>query len=474
MRIALEQRLDAVPPSGRPRPQHLQHALARAPRHRVAAVQREPFADDLLDRQARRKRANGSWNTTCISGAACGGSAPVGIVERLPSMTRSRRCAAARGRACAMRERRLARARLANDAERLARSEIEVDVVHRGEAPAPEPAADARQRRRIVDVDVAPPARAPLARRLHRALAAGFRPAFAYRGAAARSNTSAVRPCSTITPFSITATRSAKRRTRFRSCVMSSSAMPPCACSSLQQRRGSAPDGHVERRGRLVGDQQPRIARERHGDHRALALAAGELVRIAVACGARPPGCRCARSSSTARLAPAFARAAPSCSSSDLHDLVADRVERIERGHRLLEDHRDVAAAHAVHRALRLRQHLAAVEPDRAGRLRVLDETQDRQRRHRLARPRLADQRELLARIDRERDVVDHLRWPKWMLGFKQVALSPLLAVRRSRSGGSGFENQPPARSHRFLRERCSFVSSAPSAGRARRAAHRR
>ena len=39
-------------------------------------------------------------------------------------------------------------------------------------------------------------------------------------------------------------------------------------------------DGDVERGGRLVGDQHFRIAGERHGDHGALAHAAGQLVRI--------------------------------------------------------------------------------------------------------------------------------------------------------------------------------------------------
>ena len=41
-------------------------------------------------------------------------------------------------------------------------------------------------------------------------------------------------------------------------------------------------DGDVERRGRLVGDQHLGIARQRHGDHHALAHAARELVRIGV------------------------------------------------------------------------------------------------------------------------------------------------------------------------------------------------
>ena len=39
-------------------------------------------------------------------------------------------------------------------------------------------------------------------------------------------------------------------------------------------------NGDVQRSGRLVGDQHLGIAGERHGDHGALAHAAGELVRI--------------------------------------------------------------------------------------------------------------------------------------------------------------------------------------------------
>ncbi len=41
-------------------------------------------------------------------------------------------------------------------------------------------------------------------------------------------------------------------------------------------------DGDVERRGRLVRQQDFWTAGERHGDHHALAHAAGELVRIVV------------------------------------------------------------------------------------------------------------------------------------------------------------------------------------------------
>ena len=44
-------------------------------------------------------------------------------------------------------------------------------------------------------------------------------------------------------------------------------------------------DGHVERGGRLVGDQQVGLVGERHGDHHPLPLPAGKLMRI----GLEPP-----------------------------------------------------------------------------------------------------------------------------------------------------------------------------------------
>ena len=48
----------------------------------------------------------------------------------------------------------------------------------------------------------------------------------------------------------------------------------------LQELQDLGLDGDVERRGRLVGDQQVRVVRECHGDHHPLALPAGELVRV--------------------------------------------------------------------------------------------------------------------------------------------------------------------------------------------------
>ena len=66
---------------------------------------------------------------------------------------------------------------------------------------------------------------------------------------------------------------------------MNRSDMPSRCLHLLQQREDLRLHGDVERGGRLVGDEQVGLVGERHGDHHALALAAGQLVRIA----AEPP-----------------------------------------------------------------------------------------------------------------------------------------------------------------------------------------
>jgi hypothetical protein len=85
-----------------------------------------------------------------------------------------------------------------------------------------------------------------------------------------------------------------------------------------------------------------------------------------------------------------------------LADLPADRVERVERGHRLLEDHRDVVAADALHLAFAELEQVPALEADRtaddaAGR--VGDQAQDGKRRHALAAARFAHDAQGLAAL---------------------------------------------------------------------------
>src|SRR3954447_21951748 len=95
-----------------------------------------------------------------------------------------------------------------------------------------------------------------------------------------------------------------------------------------------------------------------------------------------------------------------------LGDLVADRVDRIERGHRLLEHDRDLAGADLVHlgraewyQVAALPENLAADDAARRHR----DQLQHRHGGHGLARARLADDAKGLATIDRDVDAVDRL-----------------------------------------------------------------
>ena len=86
------------------------------------------------------------------------------------------------------------------------------------------------------------------------------------------------------------------------------------ALQALQQVEDLGLDGDVERRRRLVGDQQRRVAGQRHGDHGALAHAARQFVRILAGAARRHRGCRRWSSRSTAAVHAAACRLAPRCS----------------------------------------------------------------------------------------------------------------------------------------------------------------
>ena len=119
-----------------------------------------------------------------------------------------------------------------------------------------------------------------------------------------------------------------------------------------------------------------------------------------------------------------------------LADLVADRVQRRERAHRLLEDDRDPAAAdrapdrvvvgvareieRLVAAARVAKDDLAAADP-RA----LRQDAEDRLRDHGLARAALADQRDRLAGLDREADAAHRLR-PRPSSARKSTARSSI------------------------------------------------
>ncbi len=162
----------------------------------------------------------------------------------------------------------------------------------------------------------------------------------------------------------------------------------------------------VERGRRLVGDQEPRIERQRLGDHRPLPLPSRQLVRVGVeaALGIRDLH----QLEQFDRPLVGGAGRHRLMAAEHLGDLEADRVDGIERGHRLLEDHRDLAPADRPHHALIDAGQLDPVELDRAPDVRVLrQQAHQRERRRRLARARLADDRQHFARAEVERGVDD-------------------------------------------------------------------
>ena len=99
----------------------------------------------------------------------------------------------------------------------------------------------------------------------------------------------------------MTATVSHISATTPRSCVIRMMAMPSCSCSCAQQVQDLRLGGDVQRRGRLVGDQDARAAGQGHGDHGPLAQAAGELEGVLVDAPLRLGDAHQARGSSMAR-----------------------------------------------------------------------------------------------------------------------------------------------------------------------------
>ena len=163
-------------------------------------------------------------------------------------------------------------------------------------------------------------------------------------------------------------------RTMPRSWVMNRSDMPSrfwmsfnsamiCACTVTSS--AVVGSSAIEQIG-LVG--------ERHGDHHALALAAGELMRIALEPALRIGNADLGQHLDGARARRGAGQAA--MQQQNLADLLLDRVQRIERGHRLLEHDGDVVAAHLPHLAFAERRDPAlehrsrptdGAPPDRAG-----------------------------------------------------------------------------------------------------------
>ena len=160
---------------------------------------------------------------------------------------------------------------------------------------------------------------------------------------------------------------------------------------SQQQPQHLRLHGDVERRGRLVGDDQLWVTRDRDRDHHALPKPTGKLVRI----GPEPAlGVRNAdRGEQLERLLVA---------ARGLGDLLADPHGRVQRRHRILEDGAEIEAADLAQCLGIAGHHVGIGDLHRAADPRLREQPEHGEPEDALARSRFADQAEDLAGCDVE------------------------------------------------------------------------
>ena len=136
----------------------------------------------------------------------------------------------------------------------------------------------------------------------------------------------------------------------------------PAALQVPHQRQDLGLGGDVQRRRRLVGDQHVRLQRQGGGDGDALPLPAGELVRVGGGGAGRVGQADLGQQVEHAGLDGGAGQVR--VGAERLGYLVADAVQRVERGGGVLEHHRDAGASDAAHVAFRQRQKVRASQGD--------------------------------------------------------------------------------------------------------------
>lgn len=129
--------------------------------------------------------------------------------------------------------------------------------------------------------------------------------------------------------------------------------------------------------GRLIGQQQARLAGQGHCNHGALALATAELVRV----GAGAPGCF-ANTGLVNQLdgfGPGLLPRQTHFELQHLDNLLPHTQQGVERGHGLLENHGNVLPAHGPQGMLRQRQQILALKDGAADDCGVLCQAQQAQ-----------------------------------------------------------------------------------------------
>lgn len=128
-------------------------------------------------------------------------------------------------------------------------------------------------------------------------------------------------------------------------------------------------DRHIQGCGRFVRNKHLRIARQRHRNHGPLAHSAGVLVRVFV-----HPFLRVGNPHVSKHLYgpfPGLAPGHPLMRADRLHDLVADRENRVEARHRVLKNHGDVIAPDLLHVFLARHKKVSPFEEDLAFRIKA-------------------------------------------------------------------------------------------------------
>src|SRR6185312_8758148 len=219
------------------------------------------------------------------------------------------------------------------------------------------------------------------------------------------------------------------------------------AAELLQERDDLRLDGDVERGGRLVGDDELRIAAQRQRDDDALTHAAREMVRIVVEalCRGRDADFGQELDRPRARLA----RRHLAVRRDRLDELSPDAVERIEAGQRVLENCADALAADVPQLLRREVVDALAGEDDAPCRDAPgpVDEADDRGAGHGFAGAGFADHAQHFTGADLERYIVDrHQRCPP-RREFDAQMLDAKQRLRHQRSLGlSASRSQSPSR----------------------------
>ena len=167
-------------------------------------------------------------------------------------------------------------------------------------------------------------------------------------------------------------------------------------------------DRDVERRGGFVGDQEVGAVGERHGDHHPLPLPARKLVGIGAEAAFRVLDPHLVKE--VQHPTPRVRTGNALVEREAFGKLLFQRVERVEGGHRLLEDEADIVAADIAEPLFAGAHHLLAIVADGAGDGGAVAEERDgRKRRHRFAGARFADERHRLALGEAEGDALHGL-----------------------------------------------------------------